>query len=838
MTEGAGRPAPDRRLAAAVLAFGLFTQWAQILVFREILTVAHGSELLFGLILAAGLGWASLGAAVGASALRRAARLDAARARSLFALALALHGLVAAGQLLLARMLAAHCAAAVGQTVSFANAAALSLAVTGPGAFWAGAVFALALKVPGTESFGRVYRAESWGAMAGGLSFTFLLAFFSTPLRTVLLGGAALALSAWALLRPLPRTACLVICGLAALGAGLGAVPLEDWTEELRWHALLRDHDLLETRETAYGRVCALGPAGRGRGAVAQLLTQTRALPVEPGEQLILFHNGALAATLEPGPAAGRRGLADLCAALHPAPRRALVLGGTLDAFPSELLRHGVERVDAVELDPALFELARRHAPWFSELPAVNRIAADGRRFVKGLAHEADYDLLIVSPGLPDSAMANRYCTLEFFREAARVLAPDGVLVLLLPTYGASVEYLGEGLARRSAGVWRALREVFPATRAAPVDGHLLAAAKRPGRLDLRPAVLGARLASRPQAQPKISVRVGAATEEMPVPAEEYFAALFGGVLAVQRSLDGPDRQTYIEDLEQALSAAATPINRDSHPVTVTESLALTAEVTGGGLSLAAVLRTCGPWTVGVPVGLSLALALAALIAGRRRRPPFVAPASLPAPAVPTLLWPRRASLALCAFATGLFGMAAEVALLNCYQNVRGYVYAEIGGIVASFMAGLALGAAWCERCASSGATDRLDSDADWRQTERRLRAVLLAVVAAATLLTLLLPLLTDLLAKPANTTAAAAGFWALVVAAGFLDGATFPALVAWGARRGDQGCGGRIYAWDLAGSALGALFCGAVWIPVFGLSGAMYAVAALLVASWLALWA
>jgi SAM-dependent methyltransferase len=778
VTEGAGRPAPDRRLAAAVLAFGLFTQWAQILVFREILTVAHGSELLFGLILAAGLGWASLGAAVGASALRRAARLDAARARSLFALALALHGLVAAGQLLLARMLAAHCAAAVGQTVSFANAAALSLAVTGPGAFWAGAVFALALKVPGTESFGRVYRAESWGAMAGGLSFTFLLAFFSTPLRTVLLGGAALALSAWALLRPLPRTACLVICGLAALGAGLGAVPLEDWTEELRWHALLRDHDLLETRETAYGRVCALGPAGRGRGAVAQLLTQTRALPVEPGEQLILFHNGALAATLEPGPAAGRRGLADLCAALHPAPRRALVLGGTLDAFPSELLRHGVERVDAVELDPALFELARRHAPWFSELPAVNRIAADGRRFVKGLAHEADYDLLIVSPGLPDSAMANRYCTLEFFREAARVLAPDGVLVLLLPTYGASVEYLGEGLARRSAGVWRALREVFPATRAAPVDGHLLAAAKRPGRLDLRPAVLGARLASRPQAQPKISVRVGAATEEMPVPAEEYFAALFGGVLAVQRSLDGPDRQTYIEDLEQAL------------------------------------------------------------IAGRRRRPPFVAPASLPAPAVPTLLWPRRASLALCAFATGLFGMAAEVALLNCYQNVRGYVYAEIGGIVASFMAGLALGAAWCERCASSGATDRLDSDADWRQTERRLRAVLLAVVAAATLLTLLLPLLTDLLAKPANTTAAAAGFWALVVAAGFLDGATFPALVAWGARRGDQGCGGRIYAWDLAGSALGALFCGAVWIPVFGLSGAMYAVAALLVASWLALWA
>jgi hypothetical protein len=94
----------------------------------------------------------------------------------------------------------------------------------------------------------------------------------------------------------------------------------------------------------------------------------------------------------------------------------------------------------------------------------------------------------------------------------------------------------------------------------------------------------------------------------------------------------------------------------------------------------------------------------------------------------------------------------------------------------------------------------------------------------------------------------AAAGFWALVFVAGYLDGVVFPPLVRCGAAgsaagegtgeaTGDEAhFGGRAYAWDLAGAALGALLCGAVWIPQYSLYGAMWAVAGVLLAALLAL--
>jgi len=297
------------------------------------------------------------------------------------------------------------------------------------------------------------------------------------------------------------------------------------------------------------------------------------------------------------------------------------------------------------------------------------------------------------------------------------------------------------------------------------------------------------------------------------VPPADYFDSLFGDALAVQMTLDAGERQTHVEELESALAAAPVPVNRDGHPVAVAESLVLGAEASEGGaedradVSLAGVLRAWGPWTVGVPVGLGCLLAGFFALRGRGR----AAPASASGP------------LLLAAFAAGLFGMAVEVSLLAAYQNVRGYVYGEIGGIIACFMAGLALGAG----CGSS--------------VSRRLapRRVLWRGLGGALALTLALPLAVDGLAWcPALL--AASGFWVLVFAAGFLDGIVFPPLVRCGAE-GSAGAdearfGGRAYAWDLAGAALGALLCGAVWIPQFSLYGSMWAVAGVLLAALLAL--
>ena len=162
------------------------------------------------------------------------------------------------------------------------------------------------------------------------------------------------------------------------------------------------------------------------------------------------------------------------------------------------------------------------------------------------------------------------------------------------------------------------------------------------------------------------------------------------------------------------------------------------------------------------------------------------------------------------AFATGLFGMAAEMILLYAFQAVHGYAYAQVGAIVASFMAGLALGARVGTR---------------W---ERR-AGFLACVVAVMMLYCVGLPLALRGLAAIGATGLVSLSFFVLVFVAGFLDGATFPALV--GAMRG-LGLvrpGAWVYAADLAGAGLGALATGALLVPLLGNALALALVAATL---------
>jgi spermidine synthase len=120
----------------------------------------------------------------------------------------------------------------------------------------------------------------------------------------------------------------------------------------------------------------------------------------------------------------------------HPAPRRALVigLGGglTLDA----VRRHPVERVECVEISPAVI----RAAGHFRE--ANGDVLADGRvRLVEGDGRNAlafgreSYDVIVSQPSnLWISGMANLF-TREFFEEASARLAPGGLFCLWVHAY-------------------------------------------------------------------------------------------------------------------------------------------------------------------------------------------------------------------------------------------------------------------------------------------------------------------------------------------------------------------------------------------------------------------
>jgi spermidine synthase len=736
-------------------------------------------------------------------------------------------------EILLARAMAGWGAAAAGHTLALSHAALLSVAVTAPGCVAGGFAFALALRLVPEADFGRLYRAESWGAVLGGLAFTFIIVHTLPPLRAALAAGIFVAAVCWLALRPLLRggsgevfgadpfrshperakrvegsrraaartakTTARFLDSLRSPGmtapslGGITAIagtaisfillflPLERPAQELAWRGLLPGYEVLAVRDTPYGRVSALARAGTG--------------------QVSLFHNGALAATLEPhATVRDARPLADLVACQHDAPRRALIVGGALGRFPEELARHGLERVDAVEQDPALFALADAYR---GENPgaAVRRVAHDGRSFVRHTA-AGEYDLVVIRAGEPDTATVNRYYTAEFFRQCRRCLSDAGVLVLVLPTYGGGADYTGEALAGRTAGIGRALGQEFEEVRAAPIEGFLLAAARHKGTVALDPAILARRLAARPAAAPTIAEDSSGSGRATPVDPRDYFSGLFGGVLEVRESLDGVRTQERIAALEKALAETPAKVNRDEHPVAVAESLALGAEVSGTGPILATVLREGGPPAVAVPIGAALATAVVIVLAAGRGRDSRSS----------------RPALALGAFAAGVFGLAVQVAILAAYQNVRGYVYQEVGGIVACFMAGLAIGARYAPHVMPSAT--------------RRALASLAGMIALAAAL----PWLIGGLSGLALDVPAAAGFWVLALVAGALDGALVPALVTLGADREGRRAGGWVYGFDLVGSALGAVLCGGLWIPLVGMAGAMLAVGGILVAAGLAI--
>jgi len=126
-----------------------------------------------------------------------------------------------------------------------------------------------------------------------------------------------------------------------------------------------------------------------------------------------------------------------LAALLHGAPRRALVVGlgtgstaGWLAAIPT------IERVDVVELEPAVQEVARRCAPVNRDAlgsPKVRVLIGDARDFL--LTSRDTYDVIFSEPSNPYRAGVSSLFTVEFYRAARARLAPGGMFAQWLQAY-------------------------------------------------------------------------------------------------------------------------------------------------------------------------------------------------------------------------------------------------------------------------------------------------------------------------------------------------------------------------------------------------------------------
>ncbi|MFG2831912.1 polyamine aminopropyltransferase [Streptomyces sp. NPDC048434] len=282
-----------------------------------------------------------------------------------------------------------------------------------------------------------LFAADYVGALVGGLAFPFLLLPSFGQLTGALLTGGVNAVAGgvlvlWLFRHDLSARARWALLAanalvLALLAAGmLLATPFERAARQAVYGSSARVAVQTGVQEVVLtGGTGAGAGAGRGRkgsgGPLALYLDGRLRVSAETEYR---YHE----ALVHPAMAGGPHG-------------RVLVLGGGDGLAVREILRHrSVRSVTVVELDPGVLRLARTD-PGLSRLnhhslsdPRVHVVTADAFDWLRqqGLCgrRPAPYDVIVSDLPDPGIAASTKLYSQEFYGLTARLLAPDGRLVV------------------------------------------------------------------------------------------------------------------------------------------------------------------------------------------------------------------------------------------------------------------------------------------------------------------------------------------------------------------------------------------------------------------------
>ena len=457
----------DRRLTAGVFSVGFAAMLAQVLMLRELIVAFCGNELVLGIALACWLFWTGLGSL---ALSRLLAPRGAEDARGWMAIALAAAGLALPIAMVIVRLARPVMGIEVTAICGVWPALAASLVSLADLGLLFGLLFPLSVRAAG--STGRVYVLEAAGAAAAGLGYTLVLSRIGHP--ELVAGCVALgtALVALLLLKAAPTRVKAAVLVCLACSAASFLIPF-DRIASFTWKPLER----LETVDSRYARL-VLTASGDAEAPMHSL-----------------FINGLLAWSWPDPP--GVEALAHYSLLQCESPRRVLLIGGGAGGTADEILKHPVERLVYVELDPAVIDLGRRRLPSaatdFLRDSRVEVIYTDARRFVKTTGET--FDAIIVALPRPYTAQLNRFYTEGFFREAAERLDGRGVLCFSVgPTPPA---HYSDPMRQFLACLDSSLRTAFGDVIIIPGTSTMFVAAKGEGVLMADPTVLAGRLTGR-----------------------------------------------------------------------------------------------------------------------------------------------------------------------------------------------------------------------------------------------------------------------------------------------------------------------------------------------------
>jgi spermidine synthase len=774
---------------------------------RELIVVFYGNEISLGIMLASWLLWTAIGSSVTG---RVSARLR--DSRKLMACLETLIAAVFPLTILAVRASRPVLQSVPGEILGPAPMFLTSFVTLSVFCLLSGGLFAAGSRLCADEArtstasaASSVYLLEAAGSGLGGVLASLVLIRYCTSFEIALFVALLnLLAAAWVGVRtPSYRRALLALTLIAALLIPRAARLLEAKSLALLWHGF----SLVESRNSIYGNLAL----------------------VATSESRSLFENGLRVLTV-PDPSAAEESV-HFALLEHTAPRSLLLIGGGINGSLAQALQYSsLERLEYVELDPAILGVAERHfAQAWTRVRSDPRVCIhpmDGRLFLK--TSNARFDVIIINLPDPFTAQLDRFYTQEFFIEAAEKLNPGGVLSFQVTS---SENYISQELADLLRCLEKTLRVVFPQVVAIPGETVHFIAANQPGSLTLDPSELMTRLRER-------HIR----TQYV----REYYIPFR---MSPDRMLD---LQLQIEP------QPATPINRDFTPIAYYFDVVLWSSRFHSHwrelLESLARLRfgaVAGAVALGV-FGLALIAALYERIRVARHRGSGD-PADAGSP-----LRRHNATLGLCVAAMGFTLLGLEVLLLLGFQALYGYVYQQLSILVAVFMVGMAAGAWLALRSrklesplalsfrgvpqarddeesrksrakflASLGMTIHAALDPKMSAETRRawqfefLRLALLQLLAALAplLLYALFVLLEGVRSLAALLTISQIVFPVLALIVGLMGGYQFPlaSRIYFAGSDNSNRNPGMLYALDLLGACLGAVALSAYLLPVYG---------------------
>src|SRR5262249_15502203 len=121
---------------------------------------------------------------------------------------------------------------------------------------------------------------------------------------------------------------------------------------------------------------------------------------------------------------------------LHPEPKTVLIIGLGSGVTAGAVARHPGERIDVIEIEPAMVRAAGFFAHEHGDVlrdPRLHLIIADARQVLQSTA--ARYDVIISEPSNPWIGGIATLFSQEFFALARQKLKPGGVMLQWTPGY-------------------------------------------------------------------------------------------------------------------------------------------------------------------------------------------------------------------------------------------------------------------------------------------------------------------------------------------------------------------------------------------------------------------